>query len=68
MLLKTNESEKFPKLKRLCPPNSVVMYTSFHKIFREILCCKVFFLILPFKHGFEDQINAAKHIVVLFIQ
>ena len=42
MLLKTIESENFPKLKRLCPPNSVVMYTSFHKIFREILCCKVF--------------------------
>ena len=33
---------KSSKLKRLCPPNSVVMYTSFHEFFLAILWCKIF--------------------------
>ena len=59
MLLKPNKSKKSSKLKRLCPPNSVVMYTSFHK-FLEQFCNAGFLADSPFQpmdfsivHGLE---------------
>ena len=48
MLLKTNESERFSKLKRLCPPNSVVIYTSFNRNLEEF-CVARFLADSPFQ-------------------
>ena len=59
VILNRSESEKSPKLKMLCPPNSVVMYTSFHK-FLEQFCNAGFLADSPFQpmdisivHGLE---------------